>query len=287
MSNVTRVGLIGIENSHAAEIVRYLNVERADKSVRVSAIVRGDDERTAQLAELGGIDMVVDRPAGLLGEVDAVIDTSRDGALHVGNAVQFLEAGIPVWIDKPFATTAADAEAMLEAAERGGVPLTSSSALRWVPDTTAIMEGMAGIGTLQAVTVTGPADPHSQYSGIFFYGIHAADIAQRLVPGRPGPVEVVLTEGSVIVRYRTAGVSVTLELVRPDEQGSVPFRAVAVGRHGVVGGEISLPDDYVQPGVDAFIRMLQSGEPPIPVSDLVAPIAVLEAVRLQEAASRR
>jgi hypothetical protein len=287
MSGIKKVGLVGIENSHAEEIIRYLNVVRTDGLVRVSAIVRGERDRTARIARLGAIDVVVDKSRDLLGTVDALIVTSRDGAVHAEHAVPFMETGTPAWVDKPLAASTADAEAIIAAAERGGAKFTSSSALRWVADTTAIVDGMTTIGPLQAITVTGPADPDSEYSGIFFYGIHAADVAQRLIPGRPSAVDLRLTEGAVIVNYCIGGVLVTLELIRPDHDGSVPFCATAVGRHGVVRREITLPDDYVQPGVDAFVGMLRSGVPPIPVGEMLAPIAILDSVRGQMTAARQ
>ncbi|MGS0567238.1 hypothetical protein ACU8V6_00385 [Vibrio alginolyticus] len=85
--------------------------------------------------------------------------------------------------------------------------------------------------------------------------------------------------GGLVARYRVGGVLVTLEFIRPDgEEGQVPFRATAVGAHGVVSRDIVLGHDYVQPGVDAFVRMLATGERPIADAQLLAPIAVLEQV---------
>lgn len=274
-----RVGIVGIENSHAEEIIRYLNVERpAHLPVRVVALVKGEEERTKGLSELGAIETVVADSTELLGQVDALIVTSRDGALHRQHAVPFLENGIPVWVDKPLAASVADAEAIVAASDRGGAVLTSSSALRWVPDTDAVAAQLDSIGELQTVTVTGSGDADSPYSGIFFYGIHVADVAQRLVPGQPQDVETLYFGGAVVARYRVEDVLVTLEMIRPDATGRVPFRATVVGSHGVVSCDIRLGDDYVQPGVNAFADMLATGTPPIPMKQLIAPISVLEQI---------
>lgn len=157
--NMKRVGLVGIENSHAEEIIRYLNVEQPEHvPVRVAALVAGGDDQTRELARLGEIDTVVESSAELLGEVDALIVTSRDGATHRKDAVPFLESGIPVWVDKPLAASVADAQEIIDAAERGNTVVTSSSALRWVPDTDDIAAQLDSIGDLQTVTVTGSAE---------------------------------------------------------------------------------------------------------------------------------
>lgn len=273
------VAIVGIENSHATEIVRHLNGEEAvDLPVRVSALVAGEVERTRELAELGAITRIAPEASELNGAVDALIVTSRDGALHRALAVPFLEAGTPVWVDKPLATTLDDADAILAAAERGGTTVTSSSALRWLDDTAAIADAVAGVGALQSLTVSGPADADSPHGGLFFYGIHHADVAQHLLPGAAEGVEVERADGRVVARYRVGGVPVVLDFVRPEGDAAVPFHVTAVGTGGTVERDIEVGPDYVRPGVDAFVRMLLTGETPVPVAQLREPIAVLEQI---------
>lgn len=273
------VAIVGIENTHATDIVRYLNEERAaDLPVRISALVAGEVERTRELAELGAITRIVADPAELLGAVDAVIVTTRDGRLHRAQAVPFLEAGTPVWVDKPLATTVADAEAILAAAARGGTAVTSSSALRWLLDTAAVADDLRTLGPLQALTVSGPADAASPHGGLFFYGIHHADLAQHLLPGQAEGLEVEQTEGRVVARFRVGDVPVVLDFVRPEGDAAVPFHVTAVGAGGAVERDIEVGPGYVRPGVDAFARMLLRGETPVPAAQLREPIAVLEQI---------
>jgi predicted dehydrogenase len=269
-----RIALVGTENSHADEIVRHLNVDPVTGAARIVALVGADDDRNRKLAGSGGITQLVPTSAELLGSVDALILTNRDGALHREHAVPFLEAGVPVWVDKPLAASTADARAILQAAERGGAPVTSYSAVRWVADADAL--AACTVGELQTVTVTGPADPDSEYSGIFFYGIHAADLAQRLAPGEPGPVEVEQTGSAVVVRYRSDDVLVTLQLVKPSTDGRVPFHAELVGRTQLVSRDVRLDSEYVVPGLKVFLRMLETGERPLDDATMLAPITVLE-----------
>lgn len=273
------VAIVGIENTHATEIVRHLNGEEAaDLPVRVSALVAGEVERTRELAELGAITRIAPEVSELNGAVDALIVTSRDGALHRALAVPFLEAGTPVWVDKPLATTLDDADAILAAAERGGTTVTSFSTLRWLDDTAAIADAVAGVGALQSLTVSGPADADSPHGGLFFYGIHHADVAQHLLPGAAEGVEVERADGRVVARYRVGGVPVVLDFVRPVGDAAVPFHVTAVGTGGTVERDIEVGPDYVRPGVDAFVRMLLTGETPVPVAQLREPIAVLEQI---------
>ncbi|MDX2971734.1 Gfo/Idh/MocA family oxidoreductase [Kribbella solani] len=273
-----RVALVGTENSHAEEIIRHLNVEEISDAARIVTLVGADDERNRKLAAAGGIGQIVPTSAELIGSVDALIATNRDGALHREHAVPFLAAGIPVWVDKPLAASTADARAILAAAEQSGTPVTSYSAVRWVADADALAAEAAQVGELQAVTVTGPADPDSEYSGIFFYGIHAADLAQRLAPGEPGPVAVERVGSTVVVRYRCDGVLVTLQLVKPTEDARVPFHAEVVGQTGLASRDIRLDSEYVVPGLQVFLKMLTTREQPLDHKTMLAPITVLEQV---------
>lgn len=268
-----RVGLVGIENSHAEHILRHLGLDEAPP-LRATAIVAGDPERTARLAALGGVERVVDDVRALAGEVDAVIVTTRDGATHRDLAVPFLDAGVPVWVDKPFATTRADAEAMVAAAARGGALVTSSSTLRWLPDTDAVSAALPGIGPVRRLTVSGPADPDGPFGGLFFYGIHHADLAQRLVPGEPEDLRVAAHDRGLLARYRCGEVEVALEFVRP--AFDAPFHVTVEGAKGSIDREIAVGGDYVRTALQAFARMISARSTAVPTAEMLAAVTVVE-----------
>src|SRR5690242_13046878 len=108
-----RIALVGTENSHAREIIRHLNTHPISDAARIVALVGADDEHNQALLAAGNITRLVPTSQELIGSVDALIVTNRDGALHRGHAVPFLDAGLPVWVDKPLAASTADARAIL------------------------------------------------------------------------------------------------------------------------------------------------------------------------------
>src|SRR5512134_601196 len=75
---------------------------------------------------------VTDSPAALLERVEAVVvaSTARTHA-QLGRAA--VDAGIPALIEKPFALTVADAEALAEAAAARGVPILAGHLLEYHP----------------------------------------------------------------------------------------------------------------------------------------------------------
>ncbi|HEY3504272.1 MAG TPA: Gfo/Idh/MocA family oxidoreductase [Actinocatenispora sp.] len=270
-----RVGIVGTEISHVEHVIEYLNVARRQgDGARVVALSGGAGERNRELAAAGGIDLLVDEPADLLGHVDAVIVSDRDARLHRAHALPFLSAGLPVLVDKPFATTVDDAEAMIAVARAHGAPITSYSTLRYGPDAQALRDAVAGLGPIQAVVATGPADETSEYGGIHFYGIHPVDVAFSLVPGPVGPVRMERAADTVVATARVGDAHVTVNLVRPAND-VVPFHALAIGRTGLVARTLTPGPHYVWPGLDEFFRMIATGRPPIDPEDLLRPVRFL------------
>lgn len=106
----------------------------ADSDFVLAAVVTGNEERRAEvLARYPGTE-VVDRVDALLGrELDLVVIGSPP-ATHAELAGVFLDAGVAVVVDKPFTVTSAQGRALVEKADRLGVPLTVFQNRRWDGD---------------------------------------------------------------------------------------------------------------------------------------------------------
>ena len=277
-----RVGIIGIENSHTLHFLRHLNTEQLFDDTACTAILRGTDERVAELTDGTELE-VLEQPADFVGAVDAAIICSRDGALHREQAEPLLRAGIPVLVDKPLATTTSDAQAMVDLAASNDSVLVSASAVRFTPEIAELKAAAAAAGGVAAVSMSGPADPDSVYSGIFFYGIHTVETAFELIDQPKAAWDPdslsVLSEGGVTVATTSiGGVPVTLRFVTPDDQGQVPFHAAVFGRHGSAASDLTLGSNYNLPLLRRFIEALDdpTTNPPL---DLVTPITVTEKIR--------
>jgi hypothetical protein len=183
-----------------------------------------------------------------------------------------------VLVDKPFACSVADAEAMLEAAEKHGALVTSYSALRYLPAADALTKKLQAIGPARSVVATGPADEASEYGGIFFYGIHPVDVALRLAPGPVGPVRIDRAGESIVASATAGEARVTVNLIKPGPDGPVPFHALAVGRGGIAARELPTDGNYLAPGLEVFLDMIEGTAAPLSRGDLLRPIAFLEAV---------
>ncbi|MBM7788177.1 Gfo/Idh/MocA family protein [Tenggerimyces flavus] len=273
-----RLGVVGTESSHVELIVRHLNLEHRFGGWRVAALWGADAQRTNDVAKQGGDIAVVSTPEALLENVDAVVVADRDGADHRAHAMPFLRAGMPVLVDKPFATNVGDADAMLEAANASGAALLSASALRWAREVVETREALPSIGGARIVVATGPADPDNAYSGWHYYGVHPAEMALAMVDGDLGPVITTRSRGILTLATTVGATHVVVNLVQPSDEGRVPFHLQVVGAHGILSREVPLADAYLAPVLERFFALVQNGDRPLSDAQMRRSVQLLAAV---------
>jgi len=119
-----------LDNWHANTFRDLLANGAGGADARLHAAASLDHESGCQWAEKAGVPYLHDI-RDLKGEVDGVMVLApSDPARHVALAEQAVALGVPVYVDKTFAATRADAEAIFALADKAGVPLFSTSALR-------------------------------------------------------------------------------------------------------------------------------------------------------------
>lgn len=165
-----------------AGIPAYLNKEpEATLTIPGAAVTHicciGDGGFTAEhVAACAWIPHVVENPVNVIGQVDAVILATDDGADHVTRARPFVEAGLPVFVDKPLADNAADLK-VFEAWVAAGKPIMSSSCMRYAKEFLPYRLSTHNLGELRFACMTTPKSWER-------YGIHALEaIYPVLGPG--------------------------------------------------------------------------------------------------------
>lgn len=274
---MTRIGIVGTENSHVDHFIRHLNVEKEFGEWRAVALGGGDNERNRALAETGKIDVIAESAEDFLDQIDALIISNRDGGLHAAPAIAALEAGKSVLVDKPLATSVADAEAVIAAAKKSSGVLASYSALRHLADVAAIKAELAELGTPQVVIASGPADPDSEYAGLFFYGVHSIEVIMEILgnPSIDGAVHVDRVGSTVTATAQAGGVEIITNFVRPGEAGPLEFHAMVIGSKGIRARYLLRDRDYNRASTRVFLDAIASGNPPIEYDQLLPPVEFL------------
>ena len=217
---------------------------------------------------------LVEKPEDIIGKVDGVLVESVDGSVHYERAKPFIEAGLPTFVDKPFTCSLKDAEALAELAEKKGVPLFSSSSLRYALEVVALKEKEGEVGRVVGADTYSPASLHPRNPGLFNYGIHGVETLYALM----GP-------GCEAVRSAsTEGVDVVMGLWKDGRVGT--FRGTRAGAHSY--GFTAFCEKSVQSAaIDAgyiyrellkrIVEMFQTGKPPIDISETVEIVAFIKA----------
>ncbi|GAB2597531.1 Gfo/Idh/MocA family protein [Pseudactinotalea suaedae] len=125
-----RLGLVG--NGNRGVIAR--TAVEADAAATVVAVADPHPRAQARAVERFGADVAVHEDVtGLLEHrLDAAFVTSLDHQ-HADHAITLLEAGVDVFVDKPMATTVADADRMLRTARESGSRLYVGHNMRHMP----------------------------------------------------------------------------------------------------------------------------------------------------------
>jgi predicted dehydrogenase len=269
-----RIGLAGIDGSHAEDFIRHFNTEARYRDIAVTAVWGRDAARTAEvLVHAPGV-RACETLDELIARVDAVIVGDRHGNLHLPHALPAIAAGKPVFIDKPLACSVGDAMAIVDAADRAGTPLLSASALRWQDETVMLKARLAYVDGPISVGGYGTWYPDSEYGGAIFYAIHTIELMQELVGigwsglrVEPGDEPVIAYEcgrESVAMAFRPLGTS-----------GSSAFGVSVRSSQLACDRPITLPDDYMVPVTDRIAAMLRTGEGGMDRDTLLAPIRMM------------
>ncbi|MDD3931474.1 MAG: Gfo/Idh/MocA family oxidoreductase [Eubacteriales bacterium] len=112
-------------------IATYLNKQPREtfgiEGARITHIFCNDRKDAEDVARCSLIPTVVDKPEEMIGEVDAVICATDIGSEHVDRCRPFMEAGIPMFIDKPMVDNEADLRTFVRWHDEGRHFLSSSS----------------------------------------------------------------------------------------------------------------------------------------------------------------
>jgi predicted dehydrogenase len=273
-----RIGIVGSDNSHAVNYSRLANIEGVvGDQARVVAITGPDPARTQEVAGLGNIPEIVETPQDLLGKVDAVLVVHRHGDLHLANTLPFLEAGLPVYVDKPFTISLEDGAQLIRTAAEHNALITSYSSLRYATAVTEIAASLDDLGKIHAGHMTGPCDFSSEYGGPFFYATHVLEMALRLLGDDVRTVRAERVGSSVIVTLVWANDTVlTISYLTG---ASYHFHVALFGEKGMASEEVKAGDQAYGAGLQAFLDAVKDGQAPLTGEQLLRPIAIVHGIQ--------
>lgn len=181
-----RIGIIGCDTSHVTAFTEALNDDSAKGHIAgarvVGAFKGGSPDVKASWSRVEQFSKTLqekyhvtfyDTIEGLCQQVDAVLLESVDGRPHLAQAGPVLRAHKPLFIDKPMAGSLRDAAEIFKLAKEQGVPVFSSSSLRFAANSQTVRHG--SLGKVAYAETYGPCELEPHHPDLFWYGIHGVE----------------------------------------------------------------------------------------------------------------
>ncbi|TKT92211.1 Gfo/Idh/MocA family protein [Dyadobacter frigoris] len=282
-----RVGIIGLDTGHSEVFTKMINTGGADmKGYKViAAYPHGSKDIESALkmkpdiikaVQAMGVELVGSIEE-LLDKVDVILLESNDGRVHPEQALKVFKAGKKVFIDKPVASSLADAQAIFKAAEKYNTPVFSSSALRFDANVQKVVLG--SIGSVTGADVYTPGDMDKNHLDLAWYAIHGIEMLFTVMGTGCRTVTRTHTEGTdLIVGVWNDGRIGTVRAIR---KGASNIAGVAFGEKGI--GQLG-PFSSYEPLVEKIITFFETGNPPVSPAETLE--YVLNCIKLIMRASR-
>lgn len=235
--------------------------------VRVTHIWCDHPADAEAVAQSSNIPNIVDRPEHVVGEVDAVLIATDIGSEHVERARPFVEAGLPVFVDKPLADRV-DHLQQFARWHREGRQILSTSGLRYAREFSDLASRVGEIGKLRWVTM-------SMAKTWERYGIHAVESVARFAP--PGGWEWVSNTTSpgtnVAQLHHRNGLNASIAVVS-DLAGAFGHLTL-YGTSGVLAARFGDTFHAFKTQLQAFIDYIRTGRPPVAFDQTVELIKII------------
>lgn len=277
-----RVGIIGTENSHAWAFTNYFNKPDADGNLHcpdfhVTMVYGHYPKESEKCVREYGADKVAESIEEMVGNVDAVMITARDGKFHYEFAKPFIEAGIPAFIDKPFAVDPKEAIALINLAKEKNVPLCGGSSLKYVDGIQELKEYVKEMGEDVATgSMAAPLNMNNPYSGFFFYSSHLAEMTMEVFGYHPNSVMAIENKNSVSALINYDNYCVANNFC--EDCGTAYSGSVFCKKGKMEYRKIDLANAYERE-CNVFVEMVRSGKMSHSYEELAAPVFYLNAVK--------
>ena len=277
-----RVGIIGLDTSHAPAFMKLFNNAEAADHVPgcrvVAAYPQGSRDIASSVSRVpeytkvmqeAGVE-IVDSIDELLTKVDAVLLESNDGRVHLEQAIPVLAAGKRLFIDKPLAGSLADAIAIFQVAEHYDTPVFTASGLRFGEATQAVRHG--SLGKVLGASTYSPCSLEPTHMDLAWYGIHGCEALFTLMG----------TGCQQVTRAHSDDFELVTGVWEGGRMGT--FRGIRSGKSGYGGtafGEKGIAEaggfDGYRPLVVAIADFFATGEPPVEPAETIELFAFMEA----------
>lgn len=244
----------------------------------VTHIWTDDPEDAVKVSRASLIPHVVTRPEDVIGHVDAVIVATDKGHEHVERCRPFVEAGIPVFVDKPLVDNEPDLHIFADWVNKGK-PILSSSSMRYSKEFMPYRISTSNLGHIRFATITTPKSWER-------YGIHALEgIYPIFGPGFVSVRNVGSEQQNVVHLKHACGADIVIAAHADMYASFGMLQLCGTAGNAFVQNQDTLYQFKTQ--MQSFIHYLRSGVRPFPFAETIELMKIIIAgIRSREQGGR-
>lgn len=282
-----RIGIIGLDTSHSVAFTKIFNDEKSADHLPgckvVAAYPHGSRDIPSSVSRIPeyteavtgmGVKIVASIEE-LLPLVDVVLLETNDGRPHLEQARLVIRAGKKLFVDKPIAASLADAGTILQEAQAAGVPIFSSSSLRFIPG--ALDARWGKFGKVYGCEAYSPESREATHPSLYWYGIHGVETLFTVMgPGCESVTRVESETSDVVVGRWSDGRIGTFRGLRaqPKDGPKIGYGGTVFGTKAIAPLE---PFKGYRPLAVEIHKFFQTGQSPVEPRETLEIYAFMEA----------
>ena len=242
-----------------AAIIDYISKQPKNtlgiEDVEVSHVWTDNYKDAKLVAKVAEIENIVEDPKDVIGQVDAVLVATDIGSEHVERCKPFVEANVPIFVDKPLCDNFNDLKIFQEWIDEGK-SIISSSAMRYCKEYEPYHQSTYELGDLRYINVTMAKSWEK-------YGIHALETLYPIVgPGFTSIQNLGDKDRNIVHLHHSKGIDINIANVF-DMIGGFGLVSLVGTKSGI---QIKSNDTFYafKKQLESYVHYLRTGLKPVP-----------------------
>jgi predicted dehydrogenase len=290
MPNEMKIGMIGLDTSHVVAFTQLLNDPKNEHHIPGGKVViaypGGSPDFdlsinrvqgfTNELKDKWGV-KIVETPEVVAEGCDLLFIESVDGRVHLDQFRRTVKYKKPTYIDKPLTVDPREAEEIFRLANENGVPVMSTSSLRYLDVFEQALESI-GRDKVTGVDAFGPMGEVPTQPGLYWYGIHTVEMIVAAMGPGCREARAFKNEGTDIVLfvYDDGRVATFRGLRKAHSKFGAVIHGPEKGGAAYADASLSKVPGYASL-IRAIMRSLPNGKSDIPQEQTLAVIKMIDA----------
>jgi len=256
---------------------KYTKSPKQYENARIEYAWSEDREELIKIASIHGITVVSDIE-DMIDRIDGVLILTRYPYKNLEYSRPFIEAGIPTFIDKPFAPNTDIAYEIVRLSRKHNTPIMSTSALRYAVELEPLKSFLKERRDIWGGNIVAPGDFRVENT---LYGIHAVEILSALF-------------GSGIERVRgtefkvSEKLHVLVDIIYKDGKvfslhlGSpyYKWRVTLISKGASISADLGNSYEYYKRTIGKILEMVETHTEPIDIMDTLEVVRTCFAVQM-------